>query len=253
MELLERTSSPGDLPDGGGRLVFLGGEAGVGKTVLVDAFCGRVGATVRVLLGGCNPLPTPRPLGPLADIAAGLGGDIARLMAEQAGCDLIFRAALDSLARRQLELVVFEDVHWADEATIDLLRYLGRRIGGSAGHGHCWSRSEATMRSGRVTRCGSCLRSLPSSARGDGRRRHPRLRELGARGVQRWPRPSTRSNPAGLTRRELEVLQHLSAGLHNTRDCRPTLPLAEDGRTPCLFDPGQTRCHDPHRSRPPGE
>jgi DNA-binding NarL/FixJ family response regulator len=42
-----------------------------------------------------------------------------------------------------------------------------------------------------------------------------KLREIGARGVQRGPGPSTRANPAGLTRRELEVLQHLAAGLRN--------------------------------------
>jgi DNA-binding NarL/FixJ family response regulator len=43
-----------------------------------------------------------------------------------------------------------------------------------------------------------------------------RLRELGARGVPRGPRPATRRNPAGLTARELEVLELVAQGLRNT-------------------------------------
>ena len=42
-----------------------------------------------------------------------------------------------------------------------------------------------------------------------------RLRERGARGVPRGPRPATRENPAQLTARELEVLGLVSQGLRN--------------------------------------
>jgi DNA-binding NarL/FixJ family response regulator len=42
-----------------------------------------------------------------------------------------------------------------------------------------------------------------------------RLRERGARGIARGPRPATRANPAGLTTREVEVLWLLAGGLHN--------------------------------------
>ena len=42
-----------------------------------------------------------------------------------------------------------------------------------------------------------------------------KLRELGAQGIPRGPRPETQANPAGLTRRELEVLQLVTEGLRN--------------------------------------
>ncbi|HEX5165209.1 MAG TPA: AAA family ATPase, partial [Thermomicrobiales bacterium] len=136
MELLERGLHLAEfqrlldgLPEDQGRLVFLGGEAGVGKTALVDALCGTVRPPVRVLRGGCDPLSTPRPLGPLVDIAGGLGDAVPPLLAEHQPRAFAFRAVLDGLAGRDPALVIFEDVHWADEATLDLLRYLGRRIG----------------------------------------------------------------------------------------------------------------------------
>ena len=56
----------------GGRLVFLGGEAGVGKTSLVRAFCARTEG--RILTGACENLATPSPLGPFADVADRAGG-----------------------------------------------------------------------------------------------------------------------------------------------------------------------------------
>ena len=70
--LLERTpqlaSLQGYLTEaaaGRGRLVLVSGEAGVGKTALVRRFCGEASATV--LWGACDPLSTPRPLGPLVE------------------------------------------------------------------------------------------------------------------------------------------------------------------------------------------
>ena len=59
---------------GRGRLVLVGGEAGVGKTALVEEFAVRHRQAARVLRGACDPLTTPRPLGPLADVAPALGG-----------------------------------------------------------------------------------------------------------------------------------------------------------------------------------
>ncbi|MGH2562862.1 MAG: ATP-binding protein, partial [Thermomicrobiales bacterium] len=86
MELLERTPYLRELDGllreaaaGRGRLVLLGGEAGVGKTSLVRRFASEAHPTARVLAGACDPLSTPRPLGPLLDIAAAVGGDLGRL------------------------------------------------------------------------------------------------------------------------------------------------------------------------------
>jgi DNA-binding CsgD family transcriptional regulator/tetratricopeptide (TPR) repeat protein len=114
---------------GEGQFVFLGGEAGVGKSALVQHLCHRVHESARLLVGACDPLSTPRPLGPLLDIAQEAGGELDRLIAADGPRHMLFRAALDALTDNRPTLFVIEDAHWADEATLDLLRYLGRRIG----------------------------------------------------------------------------------------------------------------------------
>jgi len=133
--LLERADSLDHLVDaleeasrGTGRLVFVVGEAGVGKTSLVGALCQSVGPKIRVLQGSCDPLFTPRPLGPLADVAAQTGGPLADLVDAGAPPHQILNALYDELQVRP-HVLVLEDVHWADEATLDVLRLLGRRIG----------------------------------------------------------------------------------------------------------------------------
>jgi DNA-binding CsgD family transcriptional regulator len=135
MELLERTSYLSELQvllqraaGGHGQVLFLGGEAGVGKTVLVRAFTEQVPAATRVLTGACDPLSTPRPLGPLLDMSEQLGGDVAAQLAAFAPRHELFKAVLDELANRAPALMIVEDAHWADEATLDLLRYLSRRL-----------------------------------------------------------------------------------------------------------------------------
>ncbi len=136
MELLERGEHL-DLLEGWlreatagqGRLVLIGGEAGVGKTALVDRVCRIAHGRARVLLGACDALSTPHPLGPLHDISASAGGELARMLREGAPRDQVFRAALAELSGGLTPtLAVVEDLHWADEATFDLLRYLGRRL-----------------------------------------------------------------------------------------------------------------------------
>jgi transcriptional regulator with XRE-family HTH domain len=112
-----------------GSMVFLGGEAGIGKTTLVRTFCAAAPQGARVLNGACDPLSTPRPLGPLLDIAATISGELQDLLDDGSQRDRAFRLLLSELqAGPPPTLVVFEDVHWADEATLDLLRFLGRRI-----------------------------------------------------------------------------------------------------------------------------
>jgi DNA-binding CsgD family transcriptional regulator/tetratricopeptide (TPR) repeat protein len=118
-----------DAIAGQGSLLLLGGEAGVGKTMLVRQLCQEVQQSVRLMIGVCDPLSTPRPLGPLADIAAATGGEIEQLVASGSERTQIFNACLRELSGAwRPTLAVFEDVHWADEATFDLLRFLGRRI-----------------------------------------------------------------------------------------------------------------------------
>jgi DNA-binding CsgD family transcriptional regulator/tetratricopeptide (TPR) repeat protein len=135
MDLLERSSLLDELGGvlaataAGGRVVLVAGEAGIGKSVLVKRFAERQAADARLLLGTCDPLLTPRALGPLHDIARQTGGRLAELLASGGPRDAVFAAFLDQLAqppRRQV--VVVEDAHWADEATLDLLVFLGRRL-----------------------------------------------------------------------------------------------------------------------------
>ena len=111
-----------------GRVALIGGEAGIGKTSLLRAFTQSAAcAAMQPLWGACDPLHTPRPLAPLHDIAAELGAGVRAALTHDAGRLEIFGAVLDALGR-DARCVVFEDLHWADEATLDLLAYLGRRI-----------------------------------------------------------------------------------------------------------------------------
>ena len=136
MKLLERTpflqtlaEYAGEARQGNGRLVLLSGESGMGKTVLLEAFQQEF-AGARWLWGSCDGLLTPRPLGPLFDIGSQLDGELAELCRRGAPRDQLFAAFLAELAApKTFTVVVIEDVHWADEATVDLLSLLGRRLG----------------------------------------------------------------------------------------------------------------------------
>jgi ATP/maltotriose-dependent transcriptional regulator MalT len=135
-ELLERDQFLDQLDSalslvaaGSGRTVLVGGEAGIGKTSLVEQFTERHRSDTRVLWGGCEALFTPRPLGPLHDIAAQAHPDLLKLLESDAPRAKIFATVLSDLRPGQRPtVVVLEDVHWADEATLDLIKFLGRRI-----------------------------------------------------------------------------------------------------------------------------
>ena len=138
MQLLERESyieelsaMLGRIPCMGGRVALISGEAGIGKTSLLREFAAAQNKTARVLWGGCEALFTPHPLAPLQDISRQIGGDFPKVICAAAGRHEIFNATLDQLARlSEPTVVVIEDAHWADAATLDLIKFLGRRLAG---------------------------------------------------------------------------------------------------------------------------
>ncbi|MGA8264234.1 MAG: AAA family ATPase [Ignavibacteriaceae bacterium] len=135
MELLERDKYLGELEhsfnrlsDGSGLVVLISGEAGIGKTSLVESFVQTVEERATILWGTCDALFTPRPLGPLYDIASQLKNGLLNLLNSQASRPVIFSKFLENLQSKQKpNIVIIEDVHWADESTLDLIKYLGRR------------------------------------------------------------------------------------------------------------------------------
>lgn len=116
----------------GGRVVLIRGEAGIGKTGLVKEIIDRHQNEAHVYFGFCDDLLTPQPLGPFWDIAreeSSLGGAL-----EKGDRRAVMGVLLDLLSRSlRPTFLVVEDTHWADEATLDVIKYLGRRIGGTNG------------------------------------------------------------------------------------------------------------------------
>jgi DNA-binding CsgD family transcriptional regulator/tetratricopeptide (TPR) repeat protein len=113
-----------------GCLVLVNGEAGVGKTALVRRFCAEQPGSERVLWGTCDALFTPRPLGPLFDVAEATGGELEELVASGARAHEVVAELAREVRRRSPTVMVLEDVHQADGATLDVIRLLGRRVAG---------------------------------------------------------------------------------------------------------------------------
>ena len=138
MDLLERdaeltrlaTLLPG--PRAGGAVMLLSGEAGVGKTAFLHEVARRAPGSLEVLWGDCDALATPQPLGAVFDLAPRLlGHPMDASDAAAQGRERLFRELLQRLAGGRTRLVVIEDLHFADGATLDLLRFLARRIAGT--------------------------------------------------------------------------------------------------------------------------
>jgi ATP/maltotriose-dependent transcriptional regulator MalT len=112
----------------GGRIVLIRGEAGIGKTALVKAFVHEYAGDAGVFWGLCDGVSTPQPYGPFEDMADALGPEFRRLLDANPSRGEVGRWLLKWMAAGPMRLIVIEDVHWADQATLDLLAFLARRI-----------------------------------------------------------------------------------------------------------------------------
>lgn len=135
MDLLERDEALAQLTaahararEGRGCVVLVGGEAGIGKSVLVGRFAESLDD---VSWGRCDSLLTPRVLGPAYEIAERRGGRLQDSMLGAANRSALFTAFLEEARTAAAPVFIFEDLHWADEATLDLVKYLARRIAGT--------------------------------------------------------------------------------------------------------------------------
>jgi DNA-binding CsgD family transcriptional regulator len=135
MELIERDpllqqlqALLGTVARGSGHTVLLAGEAGIGKTSLLKCLAERRGDAL-LWWGACDALQTPQPLAPLLDIARSAEVGFRAWLGADAQRGALFDAVLTELQRsRRAVLLVIEDVHWADDATLDLIKFLGRRV-----------------------------------------------------------------------------------------------------------------------------
>jgi DNA-binding CsgD family transcriptional regulator len=137
VDLLERDSQLLALTEafdrvhrgGAGVCVLVHGEAGIGKTALVQAFLRTLDPRC-CLLAGCEALFTPRPLGPLVDLADRFAPSVSRALHEGHAGNGLFPTLLAGLrAAPAAQVLALEDIHWADAATLDFVRYAGRRLG----------------------------------------------------------------------------------------------------------------------------
>jgi DNA-binding CsgD family transcriptional regulator len=136
MELIERDgflellqSQFEKIVEGEGLCVLVSGEAGMGKTSLVKAFCKEHKDDCKIYQGACDALFTPRPLAPLYDIIWQVNGDLwPHSHTVEKRTDLFALFFRELATQKQKTIIVFEDIHWADEATLDFIKFFARRI-----------------------------------------------------------------------------------------------------------------------------
>src|SRR6476620_5778360 len=137
MELIEREdflqmlqSKFDAVKNGEGHSIFVSGEAGIGKTALVKSFCRAQADQYSIFQGACDALFTPRPLAPLFDILWQVDGNLwSNTHSMQDRTELFASFFREIKNRREALIIVFEDVHWADEATLDFIKFFARRVG----------------------------------------------------------------------------------------------------------------------------
>ncbi len=136
MELIERTeflallqTQLKNIGEGEGHCVFVSGEAGIGKTSLVKTFREENKGECLIYQGACDALFTPRPLAPLYDIMWQVNSDLwPNSHTVEARSELFAGFFRELSNQKEKTIIVFEDIHWADEATLDFIKFFARRI-----------------------------------------------------------------------------------------------------------------------------
>ena len=133
-DLLERDEPLAELNraldaarSGSGRLVCVAGEAGIGKSALIHGFAEQAADHAPVMITGCDDLSTPRALGPIRDLVDRLPDDLRRDLADDLSGTNLSRV-LAAIGAERGCVVVIEDLHWADDATLDVIRQLAARV-----------------------------------------------------------------------------------------------------------------------------
>lgn len=116
-----------DAAAGAGRVAFVVGEAGIGKTSLLRAFADRLAGRMRCLWAACEDLSAPEALTLLRDLPLDMPGLLDRAT-DGTSRLAVFADIVSALSAAPTVLIV-EDLHWADDGSIDFVRYAGRRIG----------------------------------------------------------------------------------------------------------------------------
>ena len=136
MDLIERDvflsqmqNAYDEINNGEGHCLLVAGEAGIGKTSLVRTFCKKIAKEAKIYQGTCDALFTPRPLGPILDIIWQMQNKSLENAVSASDRSSLFTRFLQELTEHEQTTVIFiEDVHWADEATLDFIKFLARRI-----------------------------------------------------------------------------------------------------------------------------
>jgi DNA-binding CsgD family transcriptional regulator/tetratricopeptide (TPR) repeat protein len=163
---------------GDGSAVLIHGEAGIGKSSLVDALRAHLPAEGRMFVGYCDDLATPRTLGPFRDLVGSAGAEFSRAVTDGGDRDRVLAALRAELDWAEHPTVLaIEDIHWADDATLDALRYLIRRIADLP------ALLVLTYRDDEADR-GRALYNLLGEASRSGHVRHLALRRLSPEGVR---------------------------------------------------------------------
>jgi DNA-binding CsgD family transcriptional regulator/tetratricopeptide (TPR) repeat protein len=130
-EIAELAAAAREAADGSGSVVLVFGEAGIGKSSVINAVRTVLPQHSRLLVGYCDDLATPRTFGPFRDLLGSVGAELATALREGSDRDRVFDALQAELSWTATPSVLaIEDVHWADDATLDALSYLVRRVSG---------------------------------------------------------------------------------------------------------------------------